>query len=711
MMALLRATVVLLGIHSSAAAAAVAAATVLLSGGASQQAQPRLSLQECVDAAAAAAARACGGEPVVCTLPSGTHAVDEPVVLPAFPTACPLVIRGAPSAAGAAKTTTLSGLSPVAVLSEWTPRCIDQQSSTAHLCSTSPIVGARVRMPWRFTEYQQLVLDHPQQSAEPLLLHRARWPNVLPPNASNRHPLLSYVGAWRNVSNGSETGRIVSPELAGSAVNWTGGTIMSVFKTQYTFTRTVTAFDPVAGAVSYPVPSGPGEGGDNLWGRFWLSGVLGALDTPGEWHFEQDPPTTTSVAAANETVEGTLLYFPPDPQAPHNLLAKGIAFAMQSVVAPKGHRIAPTANVHIEGLRFLGVTVSISGENCSVIDCDFVYPSFQPDIPEMASSKAGALKASYTRFDGDNFRVQRVSVRHTPHPTFFYGRNVSVDNLLVEDQGWWGTLQYPAIDMRTVDSIVSNAEIRHVGNVGLTHHLWKYDADHVYFTNASRMTVTGCYIHHGCILAEDCALLYSGNIYLNGTVWSRSFLHHSGQMCMRFDDHSRNGTVSRVLAFNCGTGEVPWTPVPWGSAGGSYGHGVGGLFKGDFHRLSHITAYNTAMNSISLAGVCSSSTRCNNQSVVEAVAAVEIGTAFGRGVAGWRSEDDVVGKPTTAWRLRNPPSDTVPSKDWDPRPEPGSMLCDAAANAQGAAGAFACSDDPALNWRPGCTLDGCTQWR
>lgn len=56
-------------------------------------------------------------------------------------------------------------------------------------------------------------------------------------------------------------------------------------------------------------------------------------------------------------------------------------------------------------------------------------------------------------------------------------------------------------------------------------------------TNASRMTVRGAYIHHGCILAEDCAMLYSGNIYTNGTTWERIFLHDSGQVRIRSLDN------------------------------------------------------------------------------------------------------------------------------------------------------------------------------
>jgi hypothetical protein len=382
----------------------------------------------------------------------------------------------------------------------------------------------------------------------------------------------------------------------------------------------------------------------------------------------------------------------------------------------QGRDPARAANIHIEALRFIGVTIDLDGcDNCSVTACDFVYPSFEPTIPEMSGNKP-QINANYTRLSGDNLRLRAVRVSHTPHPLHLYGRNVSVENLLVEDQGWYGTLQYPAVNMRTVESTVSNVEIRHVGNVALQHTLWQWDADHVFMQNASRMTVRGAYIHHGCILAEDCALLYTGNFYANGTSWSHSFLHDSGQMCMRFDDHAVNGSVNNVLVFNCGQGQVPWTPVPWGSADGSSGHGVGGLFKGDYHTLSHITAYDTAMNSLSLAGVCSSTTSCNSHTVVETTVASQIGPAFGRGVAGWKSKDNIIHEPLSEWGLRVPPSDKTPPEDWDPRPHPDSMLCKSSggtASADGVSvsvGAFACSDDPALNWRPGCTLEGCTQW-
>ena len=58
-------------------------------------------------------------------------------------------------------------------------------------------------MPRNFTAFSQLLAD-----AEPgrQQLHLARWPNVPTPSAEKPFPLLSYTGAWRNVSNGSTAG-------------------------------------------------------------------------------------------------------------------------------------------------------------------------------------------------------------------------------------------------------------------------------------------------------------------------------------------------------------------------------------------------------------------------------------------------------------------------------------------------------------------------
>ena len=665
-------------------------------------------LQACVDdaAAASAAAQHCNG-PFVCPIPAGTHAAVATLTLPGFPIGCPLHLVGTADSAG--NLPTLSGFSAVANTTAWAPRCVDPASSTARPCAASPVLGARVRVPRRFPQLLQL-MEQRADTGRPLRqLHNSRWPNVPPATERNPFPLLNYTGAWRNVSNNSVAGSIVSDELKGTAVNWTGGVVMAVFKTQYTFTRPITGFHAASGTTEYPAPQGPGEGAGELWGRFWLSGKLGALDSPGEFHFEADQSSPSS-SAGDDTLEGMLYVYPlPDsPAGPPQLLAKGVSFAAESAVAPRyvpgkpWHRHLPVANVHLEGLNFAGATVSLSPcENCSITNCRFNYPSFQPDIPEVYGV------ANYTRVSGDNSIVRNVSHSNTPHPIHFSGTNVTVDNVLIENQGWYGTLQYQAMSLRTVDSTVSNVEIRYTGNVGLEHNLWLYDAEHVYKTNASRMTVTGAYIHHGCILAEDCALLYTGNIYLNGSTWGKSILHDSGQMCLRFDDHARNGTVDSVLLFNCGTGDVPWTPVPWSPA---TGHADGGLFKGDFHRLRRITAYNAPMNSLALGSVCSASVRCNNNTVVENCAAEHIGTCFNRGTAQWASVGNVEGKPASTWRLRNAPSSSTAPIDWDPRPEEGSVLCGAGANGADV-GAFACSDSPRLNWRPGCTLVGCTRWR
>lgn len=181
---------------------------------------------------------------------------------------------------------------------------------------------------------------------------------------------------------------------------------------------------------------------------------------------------------------------------------------------------------------------------------------------------------------------------------------------------------------------------------------------------------------------------------------------HIHQMCLRLDDHARNCTVDRILLYNCGTGDVPWTPTPWDP---SSGHADGGLFKGDFHRLRRITAFKAPAHSLALAATCSESTRCNHETSVENCAAENIGTSFDRGVPGWKAVANVEGKPESAWRLRNTPCSNTAPAEWDPRPEQGSVLCGVGADGSDA-GAFACSDAPRENWRPGCTLPGCTQW-
>jgi hypothetical protein len=272
------------------------------------------TLQHCVDAAASQAAKRSCDEAFVCSVPPGTHAVNATLAIPAFPTDCPLRIVGA-----GAEHTTLSGYSVVETLSGWSPVCIDPGGFAAP-CGSSPVLSARVIMPQQFPELLQL-LQVSSDGSTLRQLHLARWPDVPPATSANPFPLLNYSGVWRNVSNGSVAGRIVSDELVGAKLDWEGGRLMAVFRTQYTFTRPITAFAAASGAVTYDAPAGPGEGDDQLWGRFWLSGKLGALTSPGEFYFE---PTAKSLD--NGCVEGTLYYYPlPSGRAtspPSKLLAK-----------------------------------------------------------------------------------------------------------------------------------------------------------------------------------------------------------------------------------------------------------------------------------------------------------------------------------------------------------------------------------------------------
>ena len=87
---------------------------------------------------------------------------------------------------------------------------------------------------------------------------------------------------------------------------------------------------------------------------------------------------------------------------------------MVSAAGPKGHRNAAISNIHIEGLRFEGITLHLKCTNCTVKNCDFDYPSFQPDIPDVVGV------ANFTSFDGDNFVVANIT--HT-HRLVAKGRN------------------------------------------------------------------------------------------------------------------------------------------------------------------------------------------------------------------------------------------------------------------------------------------------
>lgn len=286
----------------------------------------------------------------------------------------------------------------------WRPHCLDTSGKTFVPCASSPIIGASVELPARFTEFKQIVLSTSTGTAR-MQLHEARWPNL---NMSSAFPLLSYSGAWRNVSNGSVAGSIVSDDLAKTMVDWTGGRITAVFKTQYTFTRPIVSSEK--NTVKYsPVPIGPGEGTNRLWGRFWLSGVAGALDSPGEWLFsEMNNSSITpmsnggdNITENNFTTKGMLFYYPLEAQAGQNfdtgsgtsplLLAKGLDYAF----ATGRGRSVGSANVMLRGFDLEGAALDLDKcDNCSVHDMTMDFPAFQPDIPEMSKNQNGSSSRS-----------------------------------------------------------------------------------------------------------------------------------------------------------------------------------------------------------------------------------------------------------------------------------------------------------------------------
>jgi hypothetical protein len=422
-----------------------------------QAGSPEKKLESCVNDAAAKASSSCSA-PFVCQLPPGELQFSQTVAIShAFPMGCPLIIRGS----DIQPRSRVTGFVPVLNTTAWKPHCLNSTGGFEP-CTTSPIVGATVEMPPRFLDFRQLVLSSAPEAQQ---LHEARWPNL---NMSAQFPMLSYSGAWRNVSNASVPGAIVSDELAAtnsnqSVVNWTGGTLTAVFKTQYTFTRPIVGYEKMTGTIKYaPIPQGPGEG-HRLWGRFWLSGVAAALDSPGEWFFVPDStstpgststPTSSASAQAVNRTRGKLYYYPLQSAAdfgpqmggqddgsfddgsfvPPVLLAKGLDYAITSDCTVHNGTKTNAANVRLENFDLAGVTVGMHKcDSCSASNINLEFPSFSPLIPEMGEMKGG--KATYTAFDGNNISIRNVSIRHTPEMGLFVqGKGVVIDNVLIEDQ-------------------------------------------------------------------------------------------------------------------------------------------------------------------------------------------------------------------------------------------------------------------------------------
>ena len=371
------------------------------------------------------------------------------------------------------------------------------------------------------------------------MMVEARWPNM-------RMEELWDRSKWAQTGEGSCYGKLCDPELAAAGADFTGAlATLNVTHQFYTWTRPVTAHQPGQDYFEFPKDFGKSTemryGGKKTWAwrgdRYYLSGKLELLDAPTEWYLD----TTTR----------TLYFWPADGRNPagRRVEVKVRDYAFTA----KGQ-----SHVELEGFHFFGATFWLDTcHHCTVDNCHLRFPSYARELADLNPPKT-RKHAVRTGLMGDYNTVRNSSLAFTPVSGFHVlGRQARVENCLVHDACWNGSLRYSPVavhDRRWVKStapkggVVRRCTVFNVGNIGIGF-------------GAQPVTIELNHVYDGGLTCKDVALIYTGGPYCADSVVRYNWAHgcrteEGGGLGIRGDDQTRKLIVHHNVVWDIGSAGI-----------------------------------------------------------------------------------------------------------------------------------------------------------
>ncbi|NOX56097.1 MAG: hypothetical protein GXP27_16980, partial [Planctomycetes bacterium] len=288
------------------------------------------------------------------------------------------------------------------------------------LDGTEPIEG-------RWTRYKAAIYKtrthrrFEQLFVDGRMMLEARWPNT------TFEKLLTRDG-WASAGPGSTYQKLRDPELAATGIDWTGATaVLNVAHQFWTWSRPVLNHRRGGDTFEYRIKMNPFHSQRKGWWDddfYYLIGKLEALDHPTEWYLAQT---------------GTLYLWPPDGRNPsgRDVRAKARDY---------GFRGANLRHVQLSGFHFFACTFVLeNAEHCRVENCHLRFPSFVRGVPD---AEEPPRKSAGTRISGRDDVVRNCSLAYSANFGIeVRGQRNLVENCLIHDVNWSGTLRYTAISL------------------------------------------------------------------------------------------------------------------------------------------------------------------------------------------------------------------------------------------------------------------------
>ena len=355
------------------------------------------------------------------------------------------------------------------------------------------------------------------------MLMEARWPNCAMDQIFTRD-------GWATAGPKSEYKLLRDPELAETGIDWNGATaILNVAHQFWSWSRTVGGYTPGSDTLPYHITMNEYHTkGRNWWHDdfYYLMGKRDALDAPGEWHLASDG-TLSVIAPAGMASDGL------------NLRAKQRDYGLQG---------SGLKHVQISGFRFFGCSFRLLDcEDCVVEYCNLLYPSYARGVPN-AEEKGKRKPCPGTTVRGKRNTVRSCSFEYCPNfGVILQGEKNVIENCLVRDVNWAGTLHYTAVALRGIKGVEQPANVaRHntLYNVGNT----------ILGCSGPFSVVEYNHVHHGGLISADVSLIYTSMPSANGIEFRYNWVHDSlspnHSLGIRGDDKTRGMRVHHNVIWN-----------------------------------------------------------------------------------------------------------------------------------------------------------------
>ena len=380
------------------------------------------------------------------------------------------------------------------------------------------------------------------------MMVEARWPNQPLDRRWDKN-------TWRPTADGSEYGRIVDPELAGTGIDWTDALAVLNVGAWQTFLRRVRNHGAGNASFVYDKDLGLRHEAERTrekrtWAGFdhyFLFGKLEALDSPGEWFLDRKTKT--------------LYLWPLEQENPSPLRIEAKTREYAFVVQGQGH-------VQLDGFQFFATAFIFEDtENCVIQNCKLDYPTYAgpsvkldgstPFVPKQCQrsnqSFLGGLRTlAPTLVAGQRNVVRNCTFAFSEAPgVLLEGSENVIENCLVHDIDWRGLGNGVAGNCAGVHM---GGSARSVFRRNTVHHIGSSEG--VILPGMGPFVCEFNYIHHGGLVQCDGGLLQCHGIKLHGAVIRYNWVHdhqafHWGGIGIRGDDLTRNLIVHHNVVWNC----------------------------------------------------------------------------------------------------------------------------------------------------------------